>query len=143
MLILLDLSSAFDTISHDLLLTNMRSIGITGSALSWFSSYLMDRRQYIAIQNNKSSMVSVTKGVPQGSVLGPLLFTIYMLPLGQIIRLHGLSFHCYADDTQIYVSVSPVQTTPPPALSDCIHDIKSWISLNFLKLNAAILMGFQ
>ena len=142
MLILLDLSSAFDTISHDLLLSNMRSIGITGSALSWFSSYLSDRRQYIAIQNNKSSMVSVTKGVPQGSVLGPLLFTIYMLPLGQIIRLHGLSFHCYAEDTQIYVSVSPVQTTPPPALSDCIHDIKSWMSLNFLKLNAAILMGF-
>ncbi|KAF7641100.1 hypothetical protein LDENG_00294130, partial [Lucifuga dentata] len=70
-----------------------------------------------------------------GSVLGPLLFIIYLLPLGHILRHYGIQFHCYADDTQLYISTRPNISLPPSALTSCLKDIKSWMSNNFLKLN--------
>ncbi len=134
---LLDLSAAFDTIDHNILLNRLENfVGISGSALAWFKSYLSDRHQFVAVNEEVSYRSQVQYGVPQGSVLGPLLFTLYMLPLGNIIRKHGVSFHCYADDTQLYISSRPGETHQIEKLMECIVDIKSWMTSNFLLLNS-------
>ncbi len=137
LLVLLDLSAAFDTIDHNILLNRLENfVGISGSALAWFKSYLSDRHQFVAVNEEVSYRSQVQYGVPQGSVLGPLLFTLYMLPLGNIIRKHGVSFHCYADDTQLYISSRPGETHQIEKLMECIVDIKNWMTSNFLLLNS-------
>ncbi len=122
---ILDLSAVFATIDHNILLTRLEiSVGISGSALAWFKSYLSDRHKFVAVNEEISFRSQVQYGVPQGSVLGPLLFMLYMLPLGNIIRKHGVSFHCYADDTQLYISSRPGETHRIEKLMECIVDIK-------------------
>ncbi len=95
-LILLDISSAFDTENHQILLST-----ITGSALHLFESYLTGRSFRVSWGGEVSKENQLVTGVPQGSVLGPLLFTIYTISLGPIIQAHGFSYYCYADDTQL------------------------------------------
>uniref|UniRef100_A0AAY4B9C9 Reverse transcriptase domain-containing protein n=1 Tax=Denticeps clupeoides TaxID=299321 RepID=A0AAY4B9C9_9TELE len=136
LLVLLDLSAAFDTIDHAILLARLENvIGIKGTALEWFRSYLTNRYQFVDINGVSSSHSKVEFGVPQGSVLGPLLFSLYMLPLGNVIRKHGISFHCYADDTQLYLSAMPDQRQQLNKIENCLKDIRQWMLTNFLLLN--------
>ena len=136
-LILLALSAAFDTIDHNILLDRLKSfLGITGAALDWFKSYLQGRSQCVTFNDSTSSPHAVSYGVPQGSVLGPLLFRIYLLPLGTLLRNLGLSFHFYADDTQIYLSCCPSSLNVTIAqLNEAYSSVSEWLSTNFLKLN--------
>ncbi len=137
LLVLLDLSATFDTIDHNILLNRLENdVGIRGSALAWFKSYLSDRLQFVAVNEEVSYQSQVQYGVLQGSVLGPLLFTLYMLPLVDIIRKHGVSFHCYADDTRLYISSRPDETYQFAKLTECIVDIKNWMTSNFSLLNS-------
>ncbi len=135
--VLLDLSAAFDTIDHDILLHRLESrMGVAGSALQWIKSYLTDRMQSVKVGSELSTPTSCKYGVPQGSVLGPLLFSLYIMPIGDIVRQHSLNFHLYADDNQLYVSVEPSQTaTGVQQIEDCIKDIRAWMAINYLKLN--------
>ena len=136
-LVLLDLSSAFDTIDHTVLLDRLHSfLGISGTVLDWFRSYLSSRTQSVVIDDVSSDSTPIRFGVPQGSVLGPLLFRIYLLPLSSLLRNLGLSFHLYADDTQIFVSSSPASL--PYSITDLLaaySSISDWLSTNFLRLN--------
>ena len=104
-LVMLDLSAAFDTVDHDVVLDRMHTLlGIDGTVLKWFRSYLTCRTQQIQIHDALSVIVFLLFGVPQGSVLGPILFLVYMLPLRHLIHSHGLQMHSYADDTQLYLA---------------------------------------
>lgn len=135
-LVLLDLSAAFDTVDHNILLDRLENwVGLSGTALKWFESYLKDRDYFVSIGNYTSERAKITCGVPQGSILGPLLFNIYMLPLAQIMKNIKICYHSYADDTQIYITISPGDYSPIQALSRCIEQINDWMNQNFLQLN--------
>ena len=103
---MLDLSAAFDTIDHGILLSRLNSLyGISGDALDWFKSYLSSRVQRVIIGDTVSECKDLNFGVPQGSVLGPKIYCMYTKPISDIIAGHGLSHHCYADDTQLYIAI--------------------------------------
>ena len=139
LLILLDLSSAFDTTDHTLLLQRLsRGRGISGTALKWFCSYLRGRKQTVLIGDSTSPPEELHTGVPQGSVLGPQLFLVYSAPLSWVIRKHGLDKHFNADDTQLYFVTKPTQDNVAELLewtARCIAEIRQWMRANFLKLN--------
>ena len=107
-LTLLDLSAAFDTIDHSILLNRLRKcFGIKDVAFKWLKSYLSDRTQSIKLGNTCSDPQLLSFGVPQGSVLGPLLFSLYTTPLSQVIgKFQNFQHHPHADDTHIYVTIT-------------------------------------
>jgi hypothetical protein len=140
-LILLDLSAAFDCISHKILLERLHHrFGISGTALEWLTDYLSDRSQSVMFNGEISSPIAVPHGVPQGSVLGPILFSLYTAPICDIISLHGLNFHLYADDTQVYMTfkfnTSPTVNETMARAQLCVTDIHAWMVTNKMKLNA-------
>ena len=133
-LLLLDLSAAFDTVDHGTLINTLKNeVGVTGECLAWIQSYLEERQQRVIINNNRSDSRTLKCGVPQGSVLSPLLFSIYTIPLAAIMRKHGILYHLYADDTPLYLEFSLSDTTSRDndihRLELCIKDIRTWMRL--------------
>ena len=127
--------SAFDTLQHEILIQRLADIGVRDKALEWFRSYLVDRTTSVKVNNSRSCCSLVKYGVPQGSVLGPTLFNVYCRPLGRIIRKHDISYHMYADDSQLYVDFSPCdEKTALANLQRCIQ-VREWLRENFLLLN--------
>ena len=144
-LILLDLSAAFDTVDHTILCTFLENhIGLGGHALDFFKSYLADRTQCVSVKGVMSEMIRLIYGVPQGSVLGPIEFCIYTLPLSAILKHYKIDYHIYADDTQIYCSFDAESLDEVlGSLDNCISDIRSWMITNNSKLMTVRLNSFS
>ena len=137
-MVLLDLSSAFDTVDHTIILNTLTSLGVRGQAYEWFRSYLNLHSQIVYLKGCSSSPMHLTCGVPQGSVGGPTLFSIYLLGLRPILQRHSVNYHIYADDIQLYVSFRPLQSAADESLKileSCINDINSWMHSHSLQLN--------
>ena len=137
-LVLLDLSAAFDTVDHSVLKDRMsQEFGVSDNALNWLLSYMGDRHQAVLVRGVESEDRILRCGVPQGSVLGPELFKDYIAPLADLIHSHGIEFHGYADDTQLYTTFKPGENEDDALqqMQRCITAVKSWMALNWLKLN--------
>ena len=136
-LVLLDLSAAFDTIDHNILLNRLNScFGISDTAHALLSSYLSQRSQSVATGQTFSSSIPLLRGVLQGSVLGPLLFTLYTTPQSHLLTNSSLQFHFYADDTQIYISFSGSDSSQALVkLSTTLDHVHSWFCANRLVVN--------
>ena len=140
-MVMLDLSAAFDTLDHQTLLQRFHDrFGITDTALDWFTSYFNNRKSRVILPDGVTSDETVLRfGVPQGSVIGPQAFTMYLSPIGDLLRQHEVKFHMYADDIQIYVEFDPKIPNDAECglfkLSKCISDVQHWMSSNKLQLN--------
>ena len=111
-----------------------KSVGVTGLAPKWFASYLFDRSQCVSINGVYSKEANIKCGVPQGSVLGPVLFKTYMLPLGYILRHLHVKFHCYAEDQQIYIEFF-IGESGSEKHEECLVNIFHWMRTNFMMCN--------
>ena len=125
----LDLSSAFDTIDREFLKTRLEhSFGITDSALAWLQSYISERYQRVAVDSAMSTDCALKCGIPQWSMLSPILYYIYTKPIGDIIARHKMQYHCYADDTQIYTTVERDEciVAAQSKVEACAAEVADW-----------------
>ena len=134
------LSAAFDKVDHTVFLHKLyNKFGIEDETLSWFRSYLVNRKHRVSINGISSDSHRLKCGVPQGSVLGARMYTICTQQLSHIILRHGLQHHSYADDTQIYTKICEntveARSEAIANLENCISDIRIWMKANALKLN--------
>ena len=145
-LILLDLLAAFNTIDHAILLNRLETtFGIKDTVLKWIASFLTGRTQKVSIGDLGTNLgatsdpVTLSFGLPQGSVLGPILFTLYTAPLGKICKRHHIFYHLYADDTQLYLTFKQNRNGSKEEcmhnLDNCINEIRDWMCISLLKLN--------
>ena len=134
---MLDFSSAFDTIDHSILVHRLHTdFGFTDAVLQWFSSYLTDRTHYVSLPNSCSAFAPVHSGVPQGSVLGPMLFAMHIKLLSVIIDSHSIIHHSFADDLQLQMSALHDRISELlHSMQSCMGDVKAWATANMLKLN--------
>ena len=143
--VFIDLKKAFDTVNHDILLTKLEHYGIRNNILAWFKSYLSDRKQYVYFNGKSSEILSITCGVPQGSVLGPLLFLLYINDLPNISK--KLNFFLFADDTNLYYESDDLLELEK-TMNHELKQLSLWLNVNRLALNIAktnfvIFRGFR
>ena len=136
LLVLIDLSAAFDTINHTPLLRRLSGYGISGDVLAWLASYLCNRTCVVRVMNGVSEVETMTTGVPHGTVLGPLLVNAYIALLTTLLQKHNIHHHLYADDTQLYITFPPTDHTQTLArMEACIQEAKAWLYDNVLLMN--------
>ena len=139
MLVLLDLSAAFDSVDHGILLLRLsQSFCVQGSAYTWFESYLSSRSQFVQIRDTSSSDRQLTCSLPQGFVLGPILYLVYTSPLRAILHRHGVGFHMYTDDTQLHLGMKTTKVedivSARTRVEVCLRELNQWMLLNLLNL---------
>ena len=133
----LDMSSAFDCVDHAIVLHRLRvSFGLSDVVIKWFTSFLHDRKFYVR-HISSTKLVPLSYGVPQGSVLGPILFTLYISELIPLVQNHDLCVHLFADDILLYGFSSPQNSNRLVSrISSCISSVKEWLKSNRLLLNS-------
>ena len=124
---MLDLSAAFDAISHKIVLARMNALNVVrGAALEWLEAYLNDRTQSVMIEKVMSEAKTLKTGLPQGSLLGPFAFPYYTALLFVIARRHNIQLYIYADDTQLYLTFNPRSYQAAiKQMEDCLSNIRS------------------
>ena len=133
-LALLDFSSFLTQFDHPILVHRLHAdFGFAATVLQWFSSYLTDRTHYVSLSNHCSAFAPVLSGVHQGSVIGPMLFTMYDMPLSAIVDSHSIIHHSFADDLQLQMSAPPDGISElVHSMQSCICDVKTWATANLM-----------
>ena len=129
------MSAAFDIVDHIILLNRLsKCFGINNTAFSWFKSFLSNRSQCISVNNCVSEPCLLSSGLPHGSVLASLLFTLYMKPLASLISNFGFDYHFYADDVQFYISFNHDNAFDASVITNRLKAVELWLTINELNL---------